>query len=110
VASDWTQIHLVRLNPQGAWVDTPKEDWNAKSGPEDVPPVVEQIKAARAKGHGILGMKLVGNGEFTKAEDREKAMRYVMQSKLCDAVVVGFKSPAEIDETIERMDRALAEG
>jgi len=101
-------IRLVRLNPQGAWVDTPAQDWNAKSGPEHVPPVVEQIQAARAKGHGILGMKLIGNGEFTKAEDREKSIRYVMQSGLCDAVVIGCKSTDEIDEAIDRVDRALA--
>lgn len=107
--SDWTQLHLVRLNPQGAWVDTPEPTWNAKSGPDHVPPVVEQIRALRAKGRGILGMKLIGNGEFTQAEDREKAIRYVMRSDLCDAVVIGFKSAAEIDEAIERVNRALAD-
>jgi predicted aldo/keto reductase-like oxidoreductase len=108
VASDWTQIHLVRLNPQGAHVDTPAETWNAKSDPSHVPPVVEQIKLMRAKGRGVLGMKLVGDGDFTNAEDREKAMQYAMKSGLLDSVVVGFKSTAEIDETIERMNRALA--
>ncbi len=107
--SDWTEIHLVRLNPQGVWMDTPEQTWNAKSGPENVPPVVEQLKKMRARGHGIIGMKLCGNGEFTKAEDREKAMRYVMRSGLTDAVVVGFKSAAEVDEAIERMNRALTE-
>jgi len=106
--SDWTQIHLVRINPQGAWVDTPAQTWNAKSGPDNVPAVVEQIRKMRAKGHGVLGMKLCGNGEFTKAEDREKAMQFVMHNDLADAVVVGFKSTAEVDEAIERMDRALA--
>ncbi|MHB1306701.1 MAG: aldo/keto reductase, partial [Limisphaerales bacterium] len=80
-----------------------------KSGPDHVPPVVEQIRALRAKGRGILGMKLIGNGEFTQAEDREKAIRYVMRSDLCDAVVIGFKSAAEIDEAIERVNRALAD-
>ncbi len=108
VASDWTQIHLVRLNPQGAHVDTPAETWNAKSDPSHVPPVVEQIKLMRAKGRGVLGMKLVGDGDFTNAEDREKAMQYAMKSGLLDSVVVGFKSTAEIDETIARMNRALA--
>jgi predicted aldo/keto reductase-like oxidoreductase len=108
VASDWTQIHLVRLNPQGAHVDTPAETWNARSDPSHVPPVVEQIKAMRAKGRGVLGMKLVGDGDFTKPEDREQAMQYAMKSGLLDAVVVGFKSTGEIDEAIERMNRALA--
>jgi len=107
-ASDWVQIHLVRLNPQGAHIDTPEETWNAKSDASHLPPVVEQVRAARAKGHGILGMKLVGDGDFTNAEDREKAMQYVMKSGLTDAVVIGFKSTAEIDESIERMNRALA--
>ena len=32
-----------------------------------------------------------------------------MRSDLCDAVVIGFKSSAEIDEAIERVNRALAE-
>ena len=91
-------------------MDTPVQDWNAKSDPSHVPAVVAQVKQARAKGHGILGMKLIGNGEFTQAEDREKAIRYVMQSNLCDAVVIGFKSPAEVDEAISRVDRALGEG
>lgn len=108
VASDWTQIHLVRINPQGAHMDTPAETWNARSEPSHVPPVVEQIKAMRAKGRGVLGMKLVGDGDFTNAEDREKAMQYAMQSGLPDAVVIGFKSTAEVDESIERMNRALA--
>jgi predicted aldo/keto reductase-like oxidoreductase len=108
-ASDWTNVHLVRLNPQGAHLDTPAETWNAKSSESDIPPVVAQIKAMRAKGHGIIGMKLIGDGDFKQPEQRERSIRYVMQSNLCDAVVIGFKSPAEIDEAIERIDRALAE-
>lgn len=108
-ASNWTDVHLVRLNPQGAWVDTPAEDWNAKSDPSHVPAVEAQIKEMRQRGHGVIGMKLVGNGEFQSAEDREKSIRYVLQSGLCDAVVIGFKSTAEIDEAIERVNRALAD-
>ncbi len=107
--SPWPQIHLVRLNPQGAHLDTPAETWNARSDPSHLPAVVEQLRRMRAKGRGTLGMKLVGDGDFTRAEDRERAMQYVMKSGLVDAVVIGFKSPAEIDESIERMNRALAE-
>lgn len=107
--SDWVQTHLVRINPQGAHMDTPAETWNATSNESHIPPVVEQLRKMREAGHGIIGMKLCGNGDFKEPEQREKAMRYVMQSNLCDAVVIGFKSPAEVDEAIERMDRALAE-
>jgi len=106
-ASDWTDVHLVRLNPQGAWVDTPVEDWNAPSDASHVPAVIEQIKEMRRRGHGVIGMKLIGNGEFQKPEQREQSIRFVMQSGLCDAVTIGFKSSAEIDEAIERINRAL---
>ncbi|MDD4173695.1 MAG: aldo/keto reductase, partial [Kiritimatiellae bacterium] len=58
--------------------------------------------------HGIIGMKLVGNGDFTNADDREKAMQFAMSLPEIDAVTIGFKSAAEIDESIERMNRALA--
>jgi predicted aldo/keto reductase-like oxidoreductase len=105
---DWVEVHLARINPQGVHLDTPAVDWNAKSDASHLPPVVDQLKAMRSRGHGIIGMKLVGDGSFVNADDRETAARYVMQSNLCDAVVIGFKSPAEIDESIDRINRALA--
>lgn len=108
-AGDWNQVHLVRINPQGAHIDTPEETGNAKSNPGHLPAVVEQLKTMRGKGRGIIGMKLIGDGDFTEPEAREKSIRYVMQSGLCDCVVIGFKSPAEIDEAIQRINRALAE-
>lgn len=107
---DWVNVHLVRLNPQGAHLDTPAETSNARSNPEHVPPVVAEVKRMRARGHGVIGMKVLGEGDFTDPAEREKSIRWVMQSGLADAVVIGFKSTAEIDEAIERINRALAEG
>jgi len=106
---DFVDVHLVRINPQGAHMDTPRTDtWNAPSSASNVLPVLEQVARMRDKGRGVIGMKLVGNGDFTDPADREKAMQFVMQSGLTDAVTVGFKSPAEVDETIRRMNNALA--
>jgi 1-deoxyxylulose-5-phosphate synthase len=106
---DWVEVHLVRVNPQGAHIDTPAEEWNAKSNEGHLPSVLDQLKAMKARGHGVIGMKLIGDGDFVKAEDREKAIRYAMSLKEIDAVVIGCKSTAEVDEAIERMNRALAE-
>jgi hypothetical protein len=105
---DWVDVHLVRINPQGAHIDTPAERWNAKSNASHFPAVLEQTKAIHEKRHGTIGMKLIGNGDFTKAEDREKSIRFAMQCGLLDAVVIGFKSPAEVDEAIQRINSALA--
>ena len=68
-----------------------------------------KMKIARAHRHGIIGMKIMGEGKFTDPADREKAIRFAMQSGLADAIVIGFKSPAEIDEAILNMNKALAE-
>jgi hypothetical protein len=105
---DWVDVHLVRVNPQGAHMDTPAETWNAASGESHVSPVLEQLGIMRKNRHGIIGMKIIGNGDFTNAEDREKSIRFAMQPGLVDAVVIGFKSTAEIDEAIMRMNSALA--
>jgi len=106
---DWVDVNLVRINPQGAHMDTPAEKWNATSNKSHLPPVLKQIKVMRQNNHGVIGMKIIGNGDFTDPEDREKSIRFTMQSGLTDAVVIGFKSPEEIDEAIKRINSALAE-
>jgi len=107
-ASPWVEVHLVRVNPQGWRIDGEEESvWNDNS--HEVAPVVSQLKEMRAKGRGIIGMKIIGNGEFTREEDREKSIRFAMSRPELDAVVIGFKSRAEIDEAIRRINRALAE-
>ena len=106
---DWVDVNLVRINPQGAHVDTPAESWDAQSDVSNVPAVLEQLAAMRKKGHGIIGMKLIGDGDFTNPQDREKSIRFAMQPGLLDAAVIGFKSTDEIDEGIRRINLALAE-
>jgi len=106
---DWVDVNLVRINPQGVWIDTPAEVWDAASDRSHLPPVLAQMKVIRQNRHGIIGMKLIGNGDFTDPAEREQSIRFTMQSGLVDAVVIGFKSPTEIDEAIMRINKALAE-
>jgi len=105
--SPWPQVHLVRVNPQGRHVDGERDDWNATGVPID--PVLAEVRQMRSKGRGIIGMKICGNGDFTQPEDREKSIRFAMAQPEINAVVIGFKSAAEVDEAIERINRALAE-
>ena len=37
-----------------------------------------ELKTMHAKGRGVIGMKIIGNGDFTKPEDREKSIRFAM--------------------------------
>lgn len=104
----WVDIQLARVNPQGRHIDGHSSDWNVSGNETTLPEVLKELKEMHDKGRGIIGMKIIGNGEFTRAEDREKSIRYAMGLNLLDAVVIGFKSTAEIDEAIERINRALA--
>ena len=110
VASDWTEVHLVRVNPQGSHMDGMEpERWGSEAPFNDVTPVLAELKAMRAKGRGVIGMKIIGNGDFLAPEDREKSIRFAMARPELDAVVIGFKNTDEVDEAIKRMNRALAE-
>ena len=106
-ASKWTEIHLVRVNPQGKYIDGMEQSWN-QSG-HDVAPVLQEIQTMHAEGRGIIGMKIIGNGDFTDPVDREKSIRFAMSHPQLHAVVIGFKNTSEIDEAIQRVNAALAE-
>jgi aryl-alcohol dehydrogenase-like predicted oxidoreductase len=110
VASDWTEVHLVRVNPQGRRVDGMEEVmWTATDPGHDIAPVLPELTKMRAKGRGVIGMKIMGEGQFVNPEDREKSIRFAMSRPELDAVVIGFKNTDEIDEAIKRMNAALAE-
>lgn len=106
-ASSWTDVHLVRVNPQCSHIDGAEQTWN-KSG-ADIAPVLTEMATMHANGHGVIGMKIIGNGDFTKPEDRDKSIRFAMSRPELSAVVIGFKNTDEIDEAIRRTNQALAE-
>ncbi len=105
-ASPWTQVHLVRVNPQAKHIDGMAETWD-KPG-TDLSPVMAEIKTMHAKGRGVIGMKIIGNGEFKAPEDREKSIRFAMSCPELSSIVIGFKSTDEVDEAIRRMNDALS--
>jgi len=103
--TDWVDVHLVRVNPQGRHVDTEGNQWEAIG---DVDLVMREVRAMHAKGRGIIGMKLAGNGDFRNPADRDRALRYVMTCGAVDAVTIGFASTAELDDARRRIEGALA--
>ena len=103
--TDWVDVHLCRVNPQGRHVDGAFGKWGEPGKPKEAFP---EIRAMRKKGRGILAMKIIGNGDFKKTEDRERSVRFAMSCGFVDAVVIGFGSIAEVDEAIRRMNQALA--
>ena len=104
VGNNWLEVDLCRINHSGARMDsvvnTPTENG-------DVDEVVSLLKKVHGQGTTVLGMKLIAEGRFTKAEDREASLKFVMKLGTVDAVTIGCKSTDEIDEAIERINRNL---
>ena len=101
----WLQVAMIRMNHNGTRMDgaVPDDD-----NPGDVSEVVQHVKQVKQQGMGVISMKLVGDGKFTRHEDRVAAMNFAFRNAGIDCATIGFKSTQEIDEAIDNMNAALA--
>jgi 1-deoxyxylulose-5-phosphate synthase len=100
----WLEIAMIRMNHKGAKMDGE----NPNSGVGDVNQVVGHLKQVHEERMGVISMKLIGEGDFVRREDRQAAMKFAFNNAGVDAVTVGFKNTAEVDEAIENLNLALA--
>jgi hypothetical protein len=103
--TNWLDVALLRVNPVGTKMDTLKQVDTDDLG--DVNEVVTHIRSIRATGTGVIGMKIIGEGQFKTAEQRDASIRFVMKLGTVDAITIGYKSPGEIDEAIDRVNTHL---
>jgi 1-deoxyxylulose-5-phosphate synthase len=90
--SPWVEVDLVRINPVGAYMD---------ASPDSVVSVLREMRAA---GKGIIGMKILGQGELRNRQD--EAIRYALSLGLLDAFTIGAESKAEQEDLIRRIAAA----
>jgi aryl-alcohol dehydrogenase-like predicted oxidoreductase len=101
----WLEVAMIRMNHKGTRMDA--EDYDTE-GPGNVSEVVTHVRQVRKQGMGVISMKLVGEGSFTNREDRQAAMKFAFKNAGVNAVTVGYKNTAEVDEAIENLNLALA--
>ncbi len=104
--NQWLQVAMIRMNHNGTRMDGPTYEDN--NNPQSVPEVVQHVRQVKKDGMGVISMKLVGDGVFTRHEDRLAAMKFAFRNAGVDAVTVGFKSPQEVDEAIDNINAAMA--
>jgi 1-deoxyxylulose-5-phosphate synthase len=100
----WLDVVLMRVNHDGTRMDNLRDEANVPGAREEVLPTIEKV---HGQGTGVLGMKIMGEGKFITPEQRDASVKFVMQFGKVDAVTIGFKSTAEIDEAIERINTHL---
>ena len=89
----WLDVALLRMNHNGVRMDTLQMRDTDDVG--DVNEVVAHAKKIKEQGTGLLGMKLIGEGRFTNAEDRARAIKFAFDTGGVDAVTIGFKNTAK---------------
>jgi aryl-alcohol dehydrogenase-like predicted oxidoreductase len=88
----WVDIVHTRINAYGDKMD---------ASCEEVVPVIKKIHAA---GKGVIGMKLIGEGDFRDSDEKiNRSLEYAMNLGCVDNLIVGFESEAEIDNYQQRM-------
>ena len=102
--NQWLEVAMIRMNHNGTAMDGPIPDDGNRG---NVIEVVEHVKQVKKDGMGVISMKLIGEGAFTRHEDRQAAMRFAFKDAGVDCVTVGFKSTREIDEAIDNLNLAL---
>jgi len=90
--SSWVEVHLVRINPIGSFMDA------------DPDTVVSVIKDMRAAGKGIIGMKILGQGDLRNRQD--EALNFALGLNLLDAFTIGAENKAEQEDLIRRIAAA----
>ncbi len=91
-ASPWVDVDLVRLNPIGSHMDADPET------------VIGVIKEMRAKGVGIVGMKILGQGDLR--DKPQEAIRYALSTGVLDSFTIGAESEREQRDLVRRVAAA----
>src|SRR5690242_17089396 len=90
--SPWVDVHLVRINPVGAYMDAAPDT------------VVSVIREMRANGHAVIGMKILGQGELRNRQD--EALHFALSLDLLDAFTIGAESKSEQEDLMRRIAAA----
>ena len=90
--SAWVEVDLVRINPIGSHMD---------ADPETVLGVIREMRAA---GKGIVGMKILGQGDLRHRQD--EAIRYALGLGELDAFTIGAESVNEQTDLMKRISGA----
>ncbi len=88
-ATPWVDVDLARINPMGVRMDA------------DPATVISVLTSMKAAGKGVLGMKILGEGEL--ANQLDMAIQHAVRLDCIDGFTIGFKSTAELDQVAQRI-------
>jgi aryl-alcohol dehydrogenase-like predicted oxidoreductase len=91
-ATDWVEVDLARLNPIGAHMDA------------DPATVISVLRQMKAKGKGVIGMKILGQGDLRGRVD--EALQYALAQDVLDCFTIGATTRDELRGLIQKIPAA----
>jgi aryl-alcohol dehydrogenase-like predicted oxidoreductase len=88
-ATPWVDVDLARINPDGILMDS------------DPATVIGLLKQMKASGKGVIGMKILGEGQLGNQVDR--AITHAVGLDCIDAFTIGFTSNAQLDQVMQKI-------
>ena len=88
-ATPWVDVDLARINPDGILMDS------------DPATVINLLKQMKASGKGVIGMKILGEGQLGNQVDR--AIAHAVQLDSIDAFTIGFTSNTQLDQVMQKI-------
>ncbi|MBP5226810.1 MAG: aldo/keto reductase [Kiritimatiellae bacterium] len=89
---EWLDAVHVRINPFGSKM----------AGPVDKN--MEEITKLHGEGKGIIAMKVIGEGDFSKDSDKiNQSLSFLLKSGVIDVLNIGFVSVEEVDDIARRI-------
>lgn len=92
----WVQVDLARMNPVGVRMDA------------EVPVVLKILQDMKAKGKGIIGMKILGAGHFRNKVD--EALQYALAQDYMDCFTIGSENTDEFNDLLKRIPASSVRG
>jgi aryl-alcohol dehydrogenase-like predicted oxidoreductase len=92
----FVEVDLARINPEGRIMDDRK--------PDEVASVLEEMHNA---GKGVVGMKILGEGQINTPERKDASLRFVLGLGTVNAFIIGFQTTEQIDDILKRTGDAL---
>ncbi len=90
--STWVEVDLARINPIGSHMDA------------DPDTVVSVLKEMKSQGKGVIGMKILGQGDLRNRQD--EAIKYALGLGVLDAFTIGAESKREQEDLVRRISAA----
>jgi len=95
-ANPWVEVDLARINPAQKHMD---------ADPATVASVLKQMKAS---GKGVIGMKILGEGDLRDRPD--ECLQYVLSLDCVDCFTIGSESREEMEDLLRKIPAASVRG